>query len=152
MLGLTFLRTNHRRCWVWLSLLNWIEALNYLHCYNCLLENWHLDSFYEVSFSSEVVLYLYKSTKRSCMEYCCHVRASAPSCCLELLDKIPKRICRTVGPSLAASFEPLTPRRHVSNLSLFYSYYFGKCSSELVQLVSLPYSRGTRCYKILEEK
>ena len=31
-------------------------------------------------FSSEVALYLYKSTIRSCMEYCCHVLAGAPSC------------------------------------------------------------------------
>ena len=33
--------------------------------------------------SPEVALYLYKSTLRSCMEYCCHVWASAPSCYLE---------------------------------------------------------------------
>ena len=55
----------------------------------------------------EVALYLYKSTIRPCMEYCCHVWAGAPSCYLELLDKLQKRICRTVGPSLAASLEPL---------------------------------------------
>ena len=30
--------------------------------------------------SPEVALYLYKSTIRPCMEYCCHVWASAPSC------------------------------------------------------------------------
>ena len=48
--------------------------------------------------SPEVALYLYKSTIRSCMEYCCHVRGVAPSCYLELLDKLQKRICRTVGP------------------------------------------------------
>ena len=30
--------------------------------------------------SPEVALYLYKSTIRSCMEYCCHVWAGAPSC------------------------------------------------------------------------
>ena len=53
--------------------------------------------------SPEVALYLYKSTIRPCMEYCCHVWAGAPSCYLELLDKLQKRICRTVGPSLAAS-------------------------------------------------
>ena len=46
----------------------------------------------------EVPLYLYKSTIRSCMEYCCHVWAGAPSCYLELLDKLQKWICRTVGP------------------------------------------------------
>ena len=90
--------------------------------------------------SPEVALYLYKSTIRPCMEYCCHVWTGAPSCYLELLDKLQKRICRTVGPSLAASLEPLAHRRNVANLSLFYRYYFGRCSSELAQLVPLPYS------------
>ena len=57
--------------------------------------------------SPEVALYLSKSTIQPCMEYCCHIWAGAPSCYLELLDKLQKRICRTVGPSLAASLEPL---------------------------------------------
>ena len=74
------------------------------------------------------------------MEYCCDVWAGAPSCYLELLDKVQKRICRTVGPSLAASLEPLAHRRNVASLSLFYRYYFGRCSSELAQLVPLPFS------------
>ena len=56
--------------------------------------------------SPEVALYLYKSTIRQCMEHCCHVWAGVSSCCLELLDKLQKRICRTVGPSLATSVEP----------------------------------------------
>ena len=64
--------------------------------------------------SPEVTLYLYKSTIRPCMEYCCHVWAGAPSCYLELLDKLQKRICRTVGPSFAASLEPLAHRRDVA--------------------------------------
>ena len=68
--------------------------------------------------SPEVALYLYKSTIRPCMEYCCHVWAGAPRCYLELLDKLQKRICRTVGPSLAASLEPLAHRRNVASLSL----------------------------------
>ena len=92
--------------------------------------------------SPGVALYLYKSTTRPCVEYCCHVWAGAPSCYLELLDKLQKQICRTVGPSLAASLEPLAHCRNVASLSLFYSYYFGRCSSELAQLVSLSYSRG----------
>ena len=57
--------------------------------------------------SPEVALYLYKSMVKSCMEYCCHVWAGAPSCYLELLNKLQKWICRTVDPSLAASLEPL---------------------------------------------
>ena len=76
------------------------------------------------------------------MEYCCHVWGGAPSCYLDLLDKLQKRICRIVGPSLAASLEPLAHRRNVASLSLFYRYYFGRCSSELAQLVPLPFSRG----------
>ena len=49
--------------------------------------------------SPEVALYLYKSTIHPCMEYCCLVWAGAPSCYLELLDKLQKRICRIVRPS-----------------------------------------------------
>ena len=98
-------------------------------------------------FSPEVALYLYKSTICPCMEYCCQVWAGAPSCKFELLDKVQKRICRTVGPSLAASLEPLAHHRNVASLSLFYRYYFGRCSSELTQLVPLPYSRRrSTCY------
>ena len=92
--------------------------------------------------SPEVALYLYKSTISPCMEYCCHVLAGAPSCYLDLLDKLQKRICRIVGPSLAASLELLAHYRNVASLSLFYRYYFGRCSSELAQLVPLPFSRG----------
>ena len=77
------------------------------------------------------------------MEYCCPVWTGAPSCYLELLDKLQKRICSTVGPSLAASLEPLAHRRNVATLSLFYRYYFGRCSSELAELVPLPYFRGS---------
>ena len=94
--------------------------------------------FYEVSFSSEVALYLCKSTIQPYMERCCHVWAE-PSCCLELLDKLQKWICRTVSPSFAASLECFAHHRNVSSLSLFYRYYFGRCSSELAQLVPLPY-------------
>ena len=92
--------------------------------------------------SPEVALYLYKSIIRPCMEYCCHVWADAPSCYLELLDKLQKRICKSVVPSLAASLEPLAHSQNVAGLSLFYRYYFGRCFSELVQLVPLPFSRG----------
>ena len=61
---------------------------------------------------------------------------------LDLLDKLQKRICGIVGPSLATSIEPLAHCRNVASLSLFYRYYFGRCSSELAQLVPLPFSRG----------
>ena len=62
-------------------------------------------------------------------------------CYLKLLDKLQKQICRIVGPSLAASLEPLAHRRNVASLSLFYRYYFGRYFSELVKLVPRPFSR-----------
>ena len=66
--------------------------------------------------SPEAAVYLYKSTIRSYLEYCCHVWAGAPGCYVELLGKLQKRICRTVGPSLA------------DQLRSFYRHYFGRCS------------------------
>ena len=119
-----------------LTLLNWIGTLAislllifraFMHCMKFL--------------SPEVALCVYKSTIRSCMEYWCHVWAVAPSCYLEMLDKLQKRIFRNVGPSLATSLEPLAHRWNVASSGLFYSYYFGRCSSELAQLVPLPFSR-----------
>ena len=61
---------------------------------------------------------------------------------LELLDKLQKQICGTVGPSLVASLEPLAHHQNVARLNLFYRYYFGRCSSELDQLVPVPFSQG----------
>ena len=46
----------------------------------------------------------------TCIEHYCHVWAGATSCYLELLDKLQKRISRTIGPSLAASLELLAHR------------------------------------------
>ena len=97
--------------------------------------------------SPEVDLYLHKSTICPCMEYCCHVWAGVPNCYLELLDKPQKLLCRIFGPSLATSLEPLAHCQNVASISLFISLFFGRCSSELAQLVPLPFSRGrSTCY------
>ena len=72
--------------------------------------------------SPQVALYLYKSTICSCIEYCCHIRAGAPSCYLQLLDKLQKLICRTAGPSFATSLELLAHCQNEASLSLFYRY------------------------------
>ena len=67
-------------------------------------------------------------------EYCCHGWAGAPSYYLELLDKVQKQIsCRAVGSALVASLELLAHWRNWTSLSLFYRYYFGRCTSELPQ-------------------
>ena len=104
--------------------------------------------FHSMKFlSPEIVLYLYKSTIRPCIEYCCHVWAGAPKCYLDLLDKLQKHICRVVGFDLSSSLQSLAHHRNVVSLSLFYRYYFGWCSDELAELVPLPHACGhaTRC-------
>ena len=82
------LRKNLLRCWDWLSKLDWGSyiisiAKTTSKKIAALIRSMKLLSF-------EVVLYLYNSTIRSCMESCCHVCTGAPSCYLELLDKLQK--------------------------------------------------------------
>ena len=76
------------------------------------------------------------------MGYCCHVQDGAPSCYLELLNKLQKQICRIVGLPLVVFLEPLSHHQIVGSLSLFYRNCFGRCLSKVTQQVSLPYSRG----------
>ena len=66
----------------------------------------------------------------SCLDWCCY---------LELLDNLQKQICTTVGPSLTTSLEPLAHYQNVASLNLCYRCYFGRCSSELAQMILLPY-------------
>ena len=82
------------------------------------------------------------------MKKYCHVLADVPGCCLDMIDKLQKWVCRTVIPTLAGSPELLGNCRNIASFSLFYRYYFGRYSSELAELVPLPYySRGrSTCY------
>ena len=56
------------------------------------------------------------------IEYYC--RTIAPSWLLDMLDKLQKRACSTVGPRLTASLKPSSYLRNVASLSLSHSYYF----------------------------
>ena len=138
-----FLRKYHLvGCWVWVSLPSWIWGSYFFYVSKTVSRKIET-LIYSLRFiSPEVALYLYKPTIRPYMGCCYHVWTGAPSCYLELLDKLRKRICRTSGTSLPASPEPLAHRRNVATLSLFCRYYFSRCSSEVAQLVPLPYSWG----------
>ena len=51
---------------------------------------------------------------------------------ISLLDRVEsKAICLIGDPSLTLTLDPLSLRRKVASLSLFYRYYFGHCSDEL---------------------
>ena len=70
------------------------------------------------------------------MEYCCHIWGGAPrSQGLDLLE-VQKRVVNLVGPELSADLHALPHRRDVASLSLFYKYYYRKCSSDLADLVA----------------
>ena len=114
----------------------------------------------QVIFFTTTVLYLYKATIRPVMEYCCHLWAGAPKTHLSLLDRVEKRVKNLVGEDLANQLQPLAVRRYVASLSLFYRYYFGRCSSALEGCVPKPkvFSRSTRrannltCYHVSQER
>ena len=82
------------RWWSWLSLQNWTWAFTLLLLLKLILGKLLLDCFYEVSFP-EVAKY-YKSTIWLCIQSCYHIWAGAPSCYLEFMVKLQKRICRSV--------------------------------------------------------
>ena len=85
--------------------------------------------------SPEVALYLYKSTICPCMEYCCHVWAGAPSCYLEMLDKLQKWIWWLLVPHLLLLLKTLAHCRNVASLIvIFLIDILQNCSSGLVPL------------------
>jgi len=88
--------------------------------------------------SPESILYIYKSTIRPAMEYCCHLWAGAPTTSLDSLDRIQRRIVNIVGPELSSDLHPLSHRRNVASLSLFYRYFHGHCSADLHGLAPSP--------------
>ena len=86
--------------------------------------------------TKDALLYLYKTSIRPCMEYCSHLWSGAPKAgCLDLLDRVQKRMLNLIGVDLAHRLDPLSHRRDVASLSLFYKYYHGHCSQELNGLV-----------------
>ena len=88
---------------------------------------------------AESILYLYKSTIRPCMEYCCHIWAGAPITTLHLLDKVQRRLKNLIGDNLYSKLQSLSHRRDVASLSLFYRYFHGHCSNELASLIPNTY-------------
>ena len=91
-------------------------------------------------FSDEVSLYICKSNIWPCMEYCSQIWLGAPSYYSDIIDKLQKRVCRTVGLTHTVFLESLGHQRNVASSIFFCWYYFGICSSELAELVPLPFS------------
>ena len=72
------------------------------------------------------------------MEYCSHIWGGSPRFHeLGLLGRVQKRVIPLVGSGHSSDLQALSHRRDVASLNLFYKYYYGKCSSELVDLIPL---------------
>ena len=94
-------------------------------------------------FTSIQLFKLYIGLIRPCLEYCSHIWGSSPS--VYLLDRVESKAIRLINDSsLTSSLDSLSLRRKVASLSLFYRYYFGRCSAELKDRVPRPLRRP-RC-------
>nr|CAH7712540.1 unnamed protein product [Callosobruchus chinensis] len=78
---------------------------------------------------------------RPSLEYCSHIWGAAAPTILSILDEIQRRAIRLFGdPAFTCHLQPLSNRRAVGDLSLFYRYPNGFCSSEIP-----PFSKRARC-------
>ena len=79
---------------------------------------------------------------RPSLEYCSHVWGGAPKSTLCLLDKVQSKAIRLINnPNLTKSLQPLSHRRLVGDLSIFYRYFNGHCSQEIRDIIPVPLRR-----------
>nr|CAH7724537.1 unnamed protein product [Callosobruchus chinensis] len=98
-------------------------------------------------FSPSNLLTLYKAEIRPSLEYCSHIWGAAAPTTLSVLDAVQRRAIRLIGdPALTCHLQPQSHRRAVGDLSLFYRYSNGFCSSELTSIIP-PVSKPARCIR-----
>nr|CAH7752177.1 unnamed protein product [Callosobruchus chinensis] len=91
------------------------------------------------------LLTLYKAQIRPSLEYCSHIWGAAAPTTLSILDAVQRRAIRFIGnPAFTCHLQPLSHRCAVSDLSLFYRYSNGFCSSELTTIIWPLSKRCTR--------
>nr|CAH7733242.1 unnamed protein product [Callosobruchus chinensis]CAH7760656.1 unnamed protein product [Callosobruchus chinensis] len=95
-------------------------------------------------FSPSNLLTLYKAQIRPSLEYCSHIWGAASSTTLSILDAVQRRAIRLIrDPALTCHLQPLSHRRAVGDLSLYYRFSNGFCSSELTTIIP-PLSKPAR--------
>ena len=92
-------------------------------------------------FTHQQLFRLYVGTIRPCMEYCSHIWGSSPG--RELLDSVHCAVLTFQSYFIRRNWPlpSLALRRDVASLSLFYRYYFGRCSAELYACIPPPLAR-----------
>ena len=92
-------------------------------------------------FSPSQLLTIYKSQIRPSLEYSPHVCGGAPRSSLHLLDKVQSKAIRLINnPSLTKSLQPLSQRRLIADLPIFYRFFHGYCSLEIKNIIPGPLS------------
>nr|CAH7720997.1 unnamed protein product [Callosobruchus chinensis] len=95
-------------------------------------------------FSPSNLLTLYKAQIRPSLEYCSHIWGAAAPTTFSILDAVQSRAIRLIGdPALTCHLQPLSHRRAVGDLSLFYRYSNGFCSSKAAILHTSRTERST---------
>ena len=85
---------------------------------------------------------MYKSQIRPFLEYCSHVWSGAPKSTLCLLDKVQSKAIRLINnPNLIKLLQPLSHRRLVGDLSIYYRYFNRQCSQEIRDVIPVPLRR-----------
>ena len=88
-------------------------------------------------FSSSHLPSIYKSQIRPSLEYCSHVWGGAPKSTLGLLHKVQSKAIRLINnPNLTKLLQPLSHRRLVGDLSIYYRYFNGHFSQEIKEYYS----------------
>ena len=118
-------------CWGWLSLLNWIGTLTLSQLLKLpprKLEPWFiLRSFFLLRLLCISINLSYSHAWNIVFMSSLVLLVATWSCWISYKNMI----CRTVGLLLAVSLEHLAHCWNVASLSLFYRYYFDRCSFEL---------------------
>nr|CAH7728291.1 unnamed protein product [Callosobruchus chinensis] len=95
--------------------------------------------------SQEVLLTIQPSQIRPSLEYCLHIWGAAAPTTLSILDTVQRRVIRLIGdPGVTCHLQPLSHRPAVGDLSLFFRYSNGFCSSELTSIIP-PLFKPARC-------
>ena len=92
-------------------------------------------------FSCSHLLSIYNSRTRP-LQYCSHVWGGAPKSTLCLLDKVQSKAIQLINnPNLTKSLQPLSHRRLVEDLSIFYRCFNGHCSQEIREIIPVHLRR-----------
>ena len=75
-------------------------------------------------------------------QFSTHSSSGAPKSTLCLLDKVQSKTIRFINnPNLTKSLQPLSHRRLVGDLSIYYRYFNGHCSQEIRDIIPVPLRR-----------